>query len=241
MTEDAADAEDAAADADDATTTAANGDGEATDADVAAEVTDSDVAAERSDVEPESTESTEPTEASVDDGLADSVSKHDEELAEEVADLEAALATAETELAEKRSEVEDLEERLKRKQADFQNYKKRAKKRQTQLKERATEDLVERVVTIRDNLIRALDQDEDADIRPGIESTLEEFDRILADENVELIEPEPGEDVDPTRHQVMMRVESDQPEGSIVDVYQPGYEMAEKVIREAQITVSQDE
>jgi molecular chaperone GrpE len=36
----------------------------------------------------------------------------------------------------------------------------------------------------------------------------------------------------------MMRVASDQPEGTVADVYQPGYEMAEKVIREAQVTVS---
>ncbi|SFR71050.1 molecular chaperone GrpE [Halogeometricum rufum] len=180
----------------------------------------------------------EAAEAGAEDGVSSRVAAYDEELADEVAELESRVARLETELAEKDEEADELQDRLKRTQADFQNYKKRAKKRQDQIRETATEDFVERVVTVRDNLVRALDQDEDADIRPGIESTLEEFDRILATEDVSTIDPEPGTDVDPTRHEVMMRVASDQPEGTVADVYQPGYEMAEKVIREAQITVS---
>ena len=180
----------------------------------------------------------EAAEAGAEDGVSSRVAAYDEELADEVAEIESRVARLETELAEKDEEADELQDRLKRTQADFQNYKKRAKKRQDQIRETATEDFVERVVTVRDNLVRALDQDEDADIRPGIESTLEEFDRILATEDVSTIDPEPGTDVDPTRHEVMMRVASDQPEGTVADVYQPGYEMAEKVIREAQITVS---
>jgi len=169
------------------------------------------------------------------------VAAHDEALGRAVAELEADLADAEAELAERAEEVEDLTERLKRKQADFQNYKKRAKKRQERLKETATADFIEEITTVRDNLVRALEQDEDADIRPGVESTLEEFDRILADEGVEVIDPEPGAEVDPTRHQVMMRVESDRPADTIAEVYKPGYETGETVIREAQVTVSDAE
>jgi len=68
--------------------------------------------------------------------------------------------------------------------------------------------------------------------------TLKEFDRILADENVEEIAPEEGEDVDPQRHEVMVRVDSDYPEGTIAELFNPGYEMAGKVIQAAQVTVS---
>ncbi|GAB3411746.1 nucleotide exchange factor GrpE [Haloparvum alkalitolerans] len=170
--------------------------------------------------------------------LADRVAAHDEELASAVADLEAGVTELEAELAEAEETVADLESRLKRSKADFQNYKQRQQRKQERIKERAAEDLVERIVPVRDNLIRALDQEEGADIRPGVESTLEEFDRVLEAEGVEPIEPEPGADVDPTRHQVMLRVESDQPEGTVHEVYQPGYELGEKVIREAQVTVS---
>ncbi|MFB6096420.1 MAG: nucleotide exchange factor GrpE [Haloferacaceae archaeon] len=189
------------------------------------------------------------------DALVERVAAHDEALAAEVealrdraseleADLESTeddLATVEDDLAAAEERVEDLESKLKRTRADFQNYKKRSKKRQEELEARATEDLVERLVPVRDNLLRALEQDENADIRDGVESTLEEFDRVLAEENVEAIEPAPGDEVDPERHQVMMRVDSDQPAETIAEVYRVGYEMAERVIQEAQVTVSDGE
>jgi molecular chaperone GrpE len=170
--------------------------------------------------------------------LADRVAEHDAELGAAVEELEARVAELEAELAETRERADDLESKLKRKQADFQNYKKRAKKRQEEIKERATEDFLTRLVPVRDDLVRALDQDEDVDIRDGVESTLSSFDRVLEEEDVTPIQPDAGDEVDPTRHQVMMRVESDQPEGTVVDVYRPGYEMAGTVIQEAQVTVS---
>ena len=151
-----------------------------------------------------------------------------EEVAREVDDLR-----------ERAAEVEDLEAQLKRKQADFQNYKKRAKQRQEEQEARATEDLVTRLLEVRDNLSRALDQDEEVDIRPGVESTLEEFDRVLDDENVDPIDPAPGDAVDPQRHEVMLRVDSDEPSDTVAEVYRPGYEMGEKVLRPAQVTVSE--
>jgi molecular chaperone GrpE len=209
--------------------------------DSGSEATAADADGEASDA-PDADEAQSTTAAdSVPDDLAAQVSEYDEELGAAVEQLESRVETLESELSDREAKIDDLTGRLKRKQADFQNYKKRAEKRREQLQERATEDLVERIVTVRDNLVRALEQDADADIRPGIESTLTEFDRILADENVSPIEPAPGEDVDPHRHEVMMRVEGDQPAGTVVDVYQPGYEMGEKVIRPAQVTVSDDE
>ncbi|WP_096391736.1 nucleotide exchange factor GrpE [Halopenitus persicus] len=177
--------------------------------------------------------------------LADRVADLDDEdaaeIAEAVAELEDRVADLEAETEAQAAEIADLTDRLKRKQADFQNYKQRAKRKQESIKERAAEDLIERILPVRDNLQRALEQEEGADIRPGVESTLEEFDRVLDDENVEPIEPDPGTEVDPTRHQVMLRVDSDQPAGTIAEVFQPGYELGESVIREAQVTVSADE
>jgi len=154
----------------------------------------------------------------------------------------AGLAAEYEELAEALEEAndraDDLESRLARKQAEFQNYKKRKQRELDEQKERATEALVERLVEVRDDLARALDQDEDVDIRDGIERTLEKFDRELDREDVERIEPAVGEATDPTRHEVLATVAGDQPEGRIAGVHRPGYEMAGKVLRPAQVTVS---
>jgi len=145
-------------------------------------------------------------------------------------------------LDDREDRVEELESSLKRTKADFQNYKKRQERRREQERRRATEDLVERLLDVRDNLDRALDVEGEAeadDIRDGVDSTLRQFDRVLDDEGVAAIDPAPGTEVDPQRHEVLMRVESDRPEGTIADVHRPGYEMGEKVLRPAQVTVSE--
>ncbi|MDS0292704.1 nucleotide exchange factor GrpE [Halogeometricum luteum] len=212
-------------------------DGESADAETEESAADAS-AAEAGATDPEAEAASNASNGQTGDRLVARAAEYDEELAEDVAALRGRADELEAELAAAEEENEELTNRLKRTQADFQNYKKRAKKRQDQIRETATEDFVERIVTVRDNLVRALDQEEGTDIRPGVESTLEEFDRILASEDVDTIDPEPGEAVDPTRHEVMMRVDSDQPEGTVVDVYQAGYEMGEKVVRAAQVTVS---
>jgi molecular chaperone GrpE len=162
-----------------------------------------------------------------------------DELARAFAGVIERLASTERTLAQTHERAEDLESRLRRKQADFENYKKRQEKRLEEERARATEDLVERLLDVRDNLSRALDQDENADIRGGVESTLEAFDHELERENVEPIEPSVGTAVDPSRHEVLATVESDQPEDVIAELYRPGYEMAGKVLRPAQVTVSE--
>ena len=167
--------------------------------------------------------------------LVERVADHDETLADEVGER---LADAESTAAEHRERVEELESSLARTRADFENYKDRAEKRREQAAERATASLVEKLTEVRNNLLRALDQDDDADIRPGVESTLETFDRVFEEEGVTPVEPAPGTEVDPSRHEVMVRVESDQPEDTISEVYEPGYETDDTVIEAAKVTVS---
>jgi len=137
------------------------------------------------------------------------------ELQTELDEYEAALNERDEQIAAYEEEIEDLKSRLKRKQADFQNYKKRAKKRQQQIKDRAAEDLVERLIGVRDNLKRALEEEKrrrrnapgrrryDASRVRSHPRGRERFgDRSR-----------PGYRADPQRHEVMMQVDSDQPEG----------------------------
>lgn len=171
------------------------------------------------------------------EALVADVATENDELA---ADLENRLTALEVGKANAEERAEDFESRLKRKQADFQNYKKRAKKRQEQMEARAAENLVERLLDVRDNLKRAVEDDHDnvESLKEGVEMTLKELDRVFSDEDVEEIDPDPGAETDPQRHEVMMKIDSDHPEGTVADVYQPGYEMGEKVLRPAQVTVS---
>ncbi|WP_254273845.1 nucleotide exchange factor GrpE [Haloarcula marina] len=212
-------------------------------ADAAADAEDVDLEDAPDDVDADAIDLDDVTgaEDAPDDELVERVAESDpEDIARELAALRTRTDALESEVADLKAEADELEDKLKRKQAEFQNYKKRMDKRREEEKQRATEDLVTRVLDVRDNLERALDQDEDAEIRSGVESTLRQLDDVLAAENVEVIDPDPGEDVDPTQHQVLANVESDEDPGAIADVHRPGYEMAEKVLREAQVTVSEE-
>ena len=143
------------------------------------------------------------------------------------------------EIAELKRERDDLESRLKRKQAEFQNYKKRQEKQREKEQARATAAIVEDLLEVRDNLSLALDQEEGADIREGVEATFRGLEEVLTDQGVEPIEPDPGTETDPKRHEVLLRVESDEPAGTVAELHRPGYEMAEQVLRPAQVTVSE--
>lgn len=169
--------------------------------------------------------------------LVEEISAHDDALAEAVAEE---FEAYEDELSELETARDELESRLKRKQADFQNYKKRQQREKDRIREQATEQLVERLVGVRDDLKRALDEDVDTleGLRDGVRMTLQEFDRILDAEGVSEIDPIPGDDVDPTRHEVLLRTAAEQPPETVAEVYEPGYEMGENVLKPAQVTVS---
>lgn len=162
----------------------------------------------------------------------------DEELRRRLEERDERIEELRDELGEKDERIDELESRVKRVQADFQNYKKRAEKRREEIRERATEDLVEELLGVRDDLDRVLDAEGDADdLREGVELVADELDDLLRNEGVERV---PTEEFDPERHEAMMRVESDEhQEGEIVDVYEPGYTMAGRVVRPAKVTVAE--
>lgn len=170
-------------------------------------------------------------------------SADEEATSEELGAIREERDTLATRVEELEAERDELEGRLKRTAADFENYKKRQAKKHEQLKDAATEDLLERLLDVRDNLKRAIEQAsaDGESLREGVELTLAEFDRVLDAEDVSEIDPEPGAQVDPQRHEVMMRVAGEQPEGHVEAVYNVGYEMAGNVLRAAQVGVSDGE
>lgn len=155
-------------------------------------------------------------------------------LAREIAALRQRAERAEADLTAAEEEVTALEERVQRVQADFQNYKRRAERRREDERDRAVQEVLGRLLPVRDNLARALEQDADADIRGGVESTLEELDRVLEAESVTPVDPEEGAPVDPERHEVVHR--EDDGEG-VASVFRRGYETPDTVLRPAQVTV----
>lgn len=174
--------------------------------------------------------------------LVEAVADTGADAAAGVAALVERVAELEAERADLEGELESVESQLKRKQADFENYKKRAKREQERVKEQAAADLVERLLEVRDDLARALEDagDDEETIQEGVRMTLSEFDRILDAEGVDRIDVEPGDRVDPEHHEVIARVDGDTEPGTIDEQHRPGYRMHGNVLREAQVTVTDE-
>lgn len=162
-----------------------------------------------------------------------------DELIEELKELKASQE-------DKSQSEDDANARLARLQADWDNYRRRTAKERIAEREHATEKLVCNLLPVIDDMERAIahaSQDIDTNeslkqFSDGVVAVREKMLDVLSREGVELIHAE-GEPFDPLQHRAVGRVEDkDMYEDTVHDVYQNGYTMADKVIRESMVTVS---
>jgi molecular chaperone GrpE len=152
---------------------------------------------------------------------------------ERVQELEAALAAKEAEAA-------GNWDKFLRERADLENYRKRVQREKEELIKYGHESLVQEVLPAIDNLERALAHADVSDpIIAGVKMTLDMLASSLKKFNVEAIACEKGTPFDPALHQAMQQIEgSDQPANIIVEVYQKGYMLGERLLRPAMVTVA---
>lgn len=131
---------------------------------------------------------------------------------------------------------------LERLQADFENFKKRQEKKQKEFIEFANEKLLNDLLSVVDNLERALDSTENEKntkaIKEGIKNTLKGFYNILKKEGVMPMKSV-GHRFDPYRHEAVMKTETDKHSEDIVtEEFQKGYYIKSKVLRPAMVKVA---
>ena len=159
--------------------------------------------------------------------------------AEQSADAKA--LAADTEVAKLATDLEDLRQTLLRRQADFDNYRKRIERERAEDAKRATARLIEGLIPVIDGFEHALAAHREAEYenyRKGFELIYKQLLDNLARLGVERIEPA-GKMFDPHLHQAMDRAEtSDHEDGTILQVFQPGYIFHGRVLRPAMVRVA---
>lgn len=138
-------------------------------------------------------------------------------------------------------EVDNLNGDYLRKNAEFQNFRKRQEKEIEELRKYASEKIIIKLLDSVDNLERAIDAAKTTEdfesLVKGVEMTLTQMKGIMTSEGVEELKAE-GEMYNPHIHHGVMTEESDNHENdSIIQVFQKGYKMKEKVIRPAMVKV----
>lgn len=165
----------------------------------------------------------------------------DPEQSDEARAVAADSAHAEAEVAKLASDLNELRQTLQRRQADFENYRKRIEKERAEDTKRATARLIEALIPAIDGFEHALAAHREAEYenyRKGFELIYKQLLDNLARLGAERIEPL-GKPFDPHLHQAMDRMETtDQEDGTIVQVYQPGYVFHGRVLRPAMVRVA---
>lgn len=139
------------------------------------------------------------------------------------------------------AERDEWKNRTARAVADLENYRRRAQREKEETALYANQRLVLQILPILDNLERALGSasgEGGMGLREGIELIARQFRDVLAKEGVVPIEAL-GQPFDPNLHHAVMQVEDDEhEEPTVVEEFQKGYRMAERVIRPSVVKVA---
>ncbi len=149
-----------------------------------------------------------------------------------------------TKIEEECEKSEDLLDRLQRLQAEFDNYRKRMDNRFSEATKFASEDVILKILDVYDNILRALEMDFTKDpsaAKDGVEAIRKQLDTMLSKEGVRPIESI-GKTFDPYyQHAAQRIVDSEKPDGVILEEYQKGYMLKERVLRPAVVCVNRHE
>jgi len=149
--------------------------------------------------------------------------------------------------ADASAEYAELKDRHLRLAAEYDNFRRRSLRERQDLHNYANENLVKELLPIVDNLERAVTHARKEEQRPdsdnllqGVELTYRSLLQILAKHGVVEIEAQ-GQSFDPQFHEAVRRVPSaEHGPGTVVEVYQKGYKLKDRMLRPAMVAVASE-
>lgn len=134
-------------------------------------------------------------------------------------------------------ELDEANDRLLRITAEYSNYKRRSEKEKQDAYLYAKADTVKELLPMIDNFERALaNESEDYEaLKKGVQMIFDSLTASLSKLNVEVY-GEAGDIFDPNLHNAVMHIEDESlKDGEIVDVFQKGYKIGDRIIRPAMV------
>lgn len=145
-------------------------------------------------------------------------------------------------LAAKEADAAGNWDKFVRERADLENYRKRVQREKEELLKYGNESFIMEILPVLDNMERALghaSEESQAAVIEGVRLTHGMLLSALKKFGVTPIETEKGTPFDPAVHQAMGQVEhADQEVNTIVEVYQKGYLLNERLLRPAMVSVA---
>jgi len=129
----------------------------------------------------------------------------------------------------------------KRAKADFINHKKEEAVRAEVIVKFSNESMLRDLITVMDSFdlsIASLEVvSKDSPLLKGVSMTRSQMENMLKKYGLEPIKSL-GQKFDPNLHEILFEVESEKPEGTIVEEIERGWKLYEKVVRPARVKVS---
>ncbi|WP_449537033.1 nucleotide exchange factor GrpE [Ferdinandcohnia sp. Marseille-Q9671] len=176
--------------------------------------------------------------------VVETIEQAEAELVEDTEeDVNAELSKANERIAELEVKLEEAENRILRQAADFENYKRRARLDLETATTYRAQSLVNELLPALDNFERALQieatNDQAKSIMQGVEMVYRSIVEALKKEGVEAIESV-GAQFDPTLHQAVMQADEPDAESNVVlEEFQKGYKLKDRVLRPSMVKVNQ--
>ena len=135
--------------------------------------------------------------------------------------------------------VADVNDKYLRLAAEYDNYRKRTAKEKESIYGDAKADTIKPFLAVYDNLERGIAQYDESDVhRQGLELILRQFTEALTKLGVTEIDAK-GQPFDPGLHNAVMHVEDETAgENTVVEVFQKGFMLGDKVLRFAMVKVA---
>ncbi len=158
----------------------------------------------------------------------------------------ARIAELESELNSQKEQVGKYRDELLRKAADFENFRKQKEREAMMASSRALENVIRGLLPVVDDVKRILayapvDSEKAGEARPyieGVEMVKKNLEKWLAEKGVKAIESK-GMKLDVNFHEAISQVDHPGAEPEmIIEEYQTGYLLGEKVIRHAKVIVA---
>lgn len=138
-----------------------------------------------------------------------------------------------------KEEYDILNDKYLRVCAEYDNFRKRSLKEKEGIYGDVRSNVVTSFLPVYDNLVRALEtKTEDEAYRKGVEMIMNQFNQTLEKLGVSEI-PALGEKFNPELHNAVMHVDDESKgENEIVEVFQKGFKLGDKIIRFAMVKVA---
>ena len=160
-----------------------------------------------------------------------------DELLEELTLKDEEIAKLKEDLEKQENETKEYISLSQRLQADFENFKKITDKQNKEIIKFANENIIKEFIDCYEDFGRALEIENNEDLKEGVELIYNKFRDILTKEGVEEI-PAKGEKFDLNKHEALMVQKSDDVEnGYVIDELMKGYMYKDKVLKYSKVIV----